>query len=448
MGIMGVDVTYLIAIFLYEVIYLISVIFTFKMVFRAEKSKHIKRNSVATLLYIVILVINYISQYLITLQKKTVLLLVLAFFINVLYLFKTAIFLYFMYGKNNIIGFSCFYTMFNYLISYTLCAAFCEIMQVEQTEILVTVCNIITSIIILISILILAYKKKNNKLSYYLISVSNREYCFISLFLLFMYIVEIGIFNSFVFSLLKGVMITLAFLLLFIIIYVFIIKEKNMSIENMLIVLEEQMKTITNYYYELRNKDEEIRRFRHDIKNLLYILNNMLSNNKTEEARDYITKMIGTFNAVTARYNTGCYIADAILSSKQKEAEEINTEIKINGPIPENSIKDVDMVILMSNLLDNAIEACAKIEGKKEIVLDSYIKINKWILKISNPVIKKPIIVNNRIMTTKENKNIHGIGILNIQRIVEKYAGNILFISDEKQFEVEMFLMTERCNNQ
>ena len=127
----------------------------------------------------------------------------------------------------------------------------------------------------------------------------------------------------------------------------------------------------------------------------------------------------------------------------QKTGEEISTEIKINGPIPARDIKDVDMVILLSNLLDNAIEACAKIEGEKEIILESYIKKGKWMLKISNPVAQKPLIVNNRILTTKDNKRIHGIGILNIQRVVEKYSGNVLFLSDEKQFEAEMFLLTD-----
>lgn len=64
-------------------------------------------------------------------------------------------------------------------------------------------------------------------------------------------------------------------------------------------------------------------------------------------------------------------------------------------------------------------------------------------LKISNPVAQKPLIVNNRILTTKDNKRIHGIGILNIQRVVEKYSGNVLFLSDEKQFKAEMFLLTD-----
>ena len=63
--------------------------------------------------------------------------------------------------------------------------------------------------------------------------------------------------------------------------------------------------------------------------------------------------------------------------------------------------------------------------------------------QISNPVAQKPLIVNNRILTTKDNKRIHGIGILNIQRVVEKDSGNVLFLSDEKQFEAEMFLLTD-----
>lgn len=429
---------------LYEIIYMIALFFFFKTVFGAEVSKSRRNHVVGIVGYACILAINYIGQYIITKQEKTAFLLVLAFFINLVFVFKTAIFLYFMFIKRNIIiGFSLFYTVVDYLVSYTSCAVICELTGIAQTGQIAALCGLIWQFLVLISTFLLVKKSKRNRLSFYLISLSNAEYIMISILLFFMCLVEIGVFSSDVFPIVKVVMVVIVLILSVLVMFVFMIKEKNMSIGNMMLVLEEQMKSITGYYDELRNKDEEIRRFRHDIKNLLYMLDKMLASGRTEEARDYINKMVGTFRTTTTHYNTGCYIADAILASKQKVAEEINTEIKMNGPIPAQKIKDVDMVILLSNLLDNAIEACAKIDGEKEIVLESYMKKNKWMLKVTNPVEKKPVIINNRILTTKDNKNVHGFGILNIQRVVEKYSGNVLFSGEDKQFEVQMFVMIE-----
>ena len=441
---MNFDIAYVSVTVLYEIIYMIALFFFFKTVFGAEGSKNWKKHIVGIFWYVCILGMNYIGQYIIIKHQKTVLLLIVAFLINLVFVFKTAIFLHFMFKKTTIItGFSLFYTVVDYWISYTVCAVFGEITKITQTQKTVIFCGIIWQTFIILLSYILMKKSKRNRLSFYLLSLSNAEYILISIFLFLVYLVEIGVFNSDIFPIVKVVMVVIVLMLASLIVFVFVIKEKNVSTGNMLIVLEEQMQSITGYYDELKNKDEEIRRFRHDIKNLLYVLDKMLAGNKTQEAREYIIKMAGTFQAATAQYNTGCYIADAILASKQKTAEEISTEIKINGPIPARDIKDVDMVILLSNLLDNAIEACAKIEGEKEIILESYIKKGKWMLKISNPVAQKPLIVNNRILTTKDNKRIHGIGILNIQRVVEKYSGNVLFLSDEKQFEAEMFLLTD-----
>ena len=97
-----------------------------------------------------------------------------------------------------------------------------------------------------------------------------------------MYLVEIGVFNSDIFPIVKVVMVVIVLMLASLIVFVFVIKEKNVSTGNMLIVLEEQMQSITGYYDELKNKDEEIRRFRHDIKNLLYVLDKMLAGTTSE----------------------------------------------------------------------------------------------------------------------------------------------------------------------
>ena len=119
----------------------------------------------------------------------------------------------------------------------------------------------------------------------------------------------------------------------------------------------------------------------------------MIKDGKNHQAIDYIENM-GTMYQRTAKlYDTGNFIADALLSTKAQMAEEINTKIIMNGFIPAEKINDVDMVILLSNLLDNAMEACAQVDGEKKILIDSVLGKQMWCIEVSNPTKKNVIMI-------------------------------------------------------
>ena len=122
-------------------------------------------------------------------------------------------------------------------------------------------------------------------------------------------------------------------------------------------------------------------------------------------------------------------------------AEEINTKIIMNGFIPAEKINDVDMVILLSNLLDNAMEACAQVDGEKKILIDSVLGKQMWCIEVSNPTKKNVIITKNRIDTSKENKEIHGYGLMNIERVTKYYNGTLDF-TPKRLYAIEKIHVT------
>lgn len=65
----------------------------------------------------------------------------------------------------------------------------------------------------------------------------------------------------------------------------------------------------------------------------------------------------------------------------QKQQQKINTDIQFQGHIPAE-IENVDLVILLSNILDNALDACEQIEGTKTVLIDSILQKNIWILVV------------------------------------------------------------------
>ena len=104
------------------------------------------------------------------------------------------------------------------------------------------------------------------------------------------------------------------------------------------------------------------------------------------------------------------------------------------------------MVILLSNILDNAIEACEKIEGKKTIRISSVLNKQTWVFTVKNPSSENIDICNNHIITSKEDKSIHGFGIMNIEKVVKNYNGMIKFSCENNEFTVRATLQLKEEN--
>ena len=226
----------------------------------------------------------------------------------------------------------------------------------------------------------------------------------------------------------------IAFLISIIIGQVIIINERNYTKENIIGILEEEMRKLTGYYNELNKKDMQLRSFRHDTKNLLLVLHSMIAEGKTEQALEYIKKMEMMYQKTAKQYDTGNFIADALISSKAQVAEQIQTKIVVKGFLPSEKVDDVDMVVLLSNILDNALEACEKIEGSKEIVIDSVLSKQMWVISVTNPVKENINIKKNRLPTSKEDKDIHGYGLLNMEKVVRNYNGMIKLLCEKNEF--------------
>ena len=131
---------------------------------------------------------------------------------------------------------------------------------------------------------------------------------------------------------------------------------------------------------------------------------------------------------------TGNSYIDVVLSYKTVEAERKGIDIicKHNN-VSNLKLTGVDISVLLGNALDNAIEASQKLVDNKII---SVIIANKnnyiWITVINN--VEENVDVDNMI-TRKIQKEYHGIGIVTMKAIVEKYDGEIYFECENKQFK-------------
>ena len=189
-------------------------------------------------------------------------------------------------------------------------------------------------------------------------------------------------------------------------------------------------------------KNEEIRRFRHDYINNLLSLGALIGNEKNKEASEYIKDLTNRLENTKINFNTGNYLADAIISDKAKRAESDGNKIEFYGYFPCAGIKNSDVCTILSNLLDNAIEACAPYPPCT-IKVTSEIKRGGTVITVSNPVKNRVEIKYNTIKTSKADGSNHGYGIGNVRSVAKKYAGELRLTCEDGVFTAEVLWLME-----
>jgi sensor histidine kinase regulating citrate/malate metabolism len=122
--------------------------------------------------------------------------------------------------------------------------------------------------------------------------------------------------------------------------------------------------------------------------------------------------------------------------------ENNNINFQHDITLPEKlHVSDVDLSIIIGNLLDNAVEACEKIEKEERYInLRISYGYGKIDIIMKNSSINKIDIVSNHIDTTKLNKKNHGHGLENIKKTVEKYNGYFKIYNLNNEFITEILL--------
>lgn len=232
----------------------------------------------------------------------------------------------------------------------------------------------------------------------------------------------------------QALTVLLVALFVILIIYLLLINNTKIFSEKMVDMLSKQITLQINYYETLKLHDQEIRMFRHDFNNTMACLTVILESGDTKQAMEYIESYKGILLTENKLFDTGNYIVDALLSAKSQETAKYGVKVFFNGLIPTMGISTLDLCVVITNALDNAIEACSKLAGKKSINIQSKIESSIWFVFIDNPVAGPVEISRNMITTTKKDRILHGFGLRNIERIVQKYSGSMSLKCDNSVF--------------
>lgn len=206
--------------------------------------------------------------------------------------------------------------------------------------------------------------------------------------------------------------------------------------------LEQEIKIYSNQINNIMLSETKIRSLQHDMKHHINTIGILAKQNDNEKIMEYLTNMQGEMENKDVVSYSGNKDIDGILNYIMQNAKEslVNVKIKVNVP-REPIIGIYNLTIILGNLLDNAITA-AKLS--KDKMLDIKITLNKGILfiKIRNSFNGELIRQEEKWITTKEQKELHGIGLENVRRIIDENNGSMKVCHDNNIFVVTLMLYT------
>ena len=202
-----------------------------------------------------------------------------------------------------------------------------------------------------------------------------------------------------------------------------------------------KMKNQTQMYYSISENLEKHREKAHEYKNQIFCMTSLLQKKKYRELETYIGKINRELDARLDAIQTNHVIVDAILNTKYQEMTEKNIifVFRIND-LSGISLSDEDIVVILSNLLNNAIEACEKCQGKKVIKLKFLVEDDAIILSVKNTYENPLNMQNGEYQTTKSQDDEHGIGIRNIVNVIKRYGGSYVVKHNGLEFLFSIFI--------
>ena len=242
------------------------------------------------------------------------------------------------------------------------------------------------------------------------------------------------------------IVIWLAVGLLFILIGIFTMYEMFILEETRNIDLSTRLQRLeieSHFFKELDVMLSDLRTWRHEYKNNLVALRALVEDGLQDKTLEYLDKISGNSLNESAMLQTGNPVLDAVVSSKLMLARRNGIEISIQAVYPENNnIEDNDLCAIAGNLLDNAIEACERMNEAKEprfISFSLLVKGKNLTLSILNSYDGEIKRSGDKFFTIKKSQH-HGIGLLYVDSIVDKYQGHVLREFQNGIFETHVML--------
>ncbi len=227
------------------------------------------------------------------------------------------------------------------------------------------------------------------------------------------------------------VMHLLGLLSLFCILFSYKKLQQNFRLSTEISLLEQEEHSLNRYVEEAKTRYDETKSFRHDIRNHIVVVKNLLQSGKLEEAVSYMEDMDDMAEKMSFPCSTNNPVVDILVGNKLGIAKSMGIDVDCSLLLPYPcSLRDIDICIILSNALDNAIQAVKRLDAGRE----KYIRVSG---RIQGDFLM--IEVENSFHGKDTFKK--GTGLSNIKKVAEKYGGAMSIETQENKFVLHVLLI-------
>ena len=185
---------------------------------------------------------------------------------------------------------------------------------------------------------------------------------------------------------------------------------------------------------------DEMRVLRHEFKNKALTMKILLDSEQYEKLEKYLNNYLDTDAAVLNSIDCGNRVLNKIFNITLNSCRSLGVEFDVLASVPsELPFEDGDLTSLLVNLIDNAVEASVK-SPKPHVSVKMRVENNFCLIAVFNSVVGNVLDCNPELMTTKDDKAGHGIGLKVVKSIVKKYNGHMNFEQEGECFKVSVML--------
>lgn len=203
----------------------------------------------------------------------------------------------------------------------------------------------------------------------------------------------------------------------------------------------EVMVSLQNYRYQALMEREKLEKklhcLQHDMKNHLLAIKSMADDNK--QVKHYIEQLQEKMEETRTVVETGNTVINGLMAEKLQWAVEQGIDVNVNMDLRQSGfIREVDLCAMITNAMDNAIEASVRVEDKKKrrIHVKAGAVQGYLVFRVMNYFEHDLVMDGDRLMSSKKDDKLHGLGILSIRYTLEKYHGSYSAEVDENHYFV------------
>ncbi len=213
-------------------------------------------------------------------------------------------------------------------------------------------------------------------------------------------------------------------------------------------VMEKERELYYNECIMMQTSTNELKSFRHDLKNQMIGVSELMNVKRYEEAKELMGELSEKLNIRTLFSTTGNVPVDSIINYKLQNAgnEQIRVETEI--AVPEDFGMNIsDSITVFGNLLDNALYAVRQVEeAERYLKLKVMFDKGRLMIHCENPYVTEVQYQKGEIISTKADRKEHGFGLKNIEAVAEKYNGCMNVNHNDGVFTVDVLLyLTVDC---